>query len=534
MAELSQLTQRLIQQYQNWSQSLHPKEGIPTIHVDEVASSVASFYEKIRGIIEWREEHLLRETAIERILKRRLILKKREEKIAEPFILELIRGGHFSNNTIPEVKIEEIQKIIDKYAFILKNSNNKEQEKQKTQLLNWILGIAACEIEATLAPPIKEKALIDYMTEFMKERIKIKEGIFVIGGITEEQKNTQIYIACQRSLFKLDDSLIRYHLLNKKYSDWSNLSSPRLQEISENILNIHKSIEGDLQHPWGERIYNICERHDTSYLILGDIIAMNPSEAQKKLENPSVLENLIKETYGKRVIKLREKLNRAALYSTISIFITKIVSALAVEIPFDIYITQAFSYQTLGINIIFPPFLMFVLVKTIRPPKKGNLQKVIMEVIKITYETKKKDVYVAKKPAKRGIILNSIIIFFYLLGFLGSFGIIIWGLQRLNFGILSMAIFLLFLTMISYTGIKIRQRAKELIIQEEQETFLGMIFDFFSLPIIRVGRWISSQWQKHNAVIIIFNSLIDMPFQLFIEFLEQWRYFLKEKKDEIH
>jgi hypothetical protein len=261
---------------------------------------------------------------------------------------------------------------------------------------------------------------------------------------------------------------------------------------------------------------------------------MNPSEAQKKLENPSVLENLIKETYGKRVIKLREKLNRAALYSTISIFITKIVSALAVEIPFDIYITQAFSYQTLGINIIFPPFLMFVLVKTIRPPKKGNLQKVIMEVIKITYETKKKDVYVAKKPAKRGIILNSIIIFFYLLGFLGSFGIIIWGLQSLNFGILSMAIFLLFLTMISYTGIKIRQRAKELIIQEEQETFLGMIFDFFSLPIIRVGRWISSQWQKHNAVIIIFNSLIDMPFQLFIEFLEQWRYFLKEKKDEIH
>jgi len=27
--------------------------------------------------------------------------------------------------------------------------------------------------------------------------------------------------------------------------------------------------------------------------------------------------------------------------------------------------------------------------------------------------------------------------------------------------------------------------------------------------------------------------LIDMPFLVFVEFIEQWRYFLKEKKEEI-
>ncbi len=76
MSIISQPTQRLIQRYQEWYQFLQPKEGTATLHVDEVASRMASFYEKIRGVINWREEHLLRKSAIERMLRRRLVLKK--------------------------------------------------------------------------------------------------------------------------------------------------------------------------------------------------------------------------------------------------------------------------------------------------------------------------------------------------------------------------------------------------------------------------------------------------------------------------
>ena len=80
MPQLSQSTQKLIQQYQDWYRSLQPKEGISTIHVDEVASKVAAFYEKIKGVVDWREEHLLRKQAIERSLKRRIFFKEREAK----------------------------------------------------------------------------------------------------------------------------------------------------------------------------------------------------------------------------------------------------------------------------------------------------------------------------------------------------------------------------------------------------------------------------------------------------------------------
>ncbi|MGB2762519.1 MAG: hypothetical protein WBC21_03185, partial [Minisyncoccales bacterium] len=77
---LSQETEKLVQKYQNWYQSVQPSEQISTIHVDEVAARVASFYEKIKGVIDWREEHLLRKRAIERSLKRRIIFgqEKRE------------------------------------------------------------------------------------------------------------------------------------------------------------------------------------------------------------------------------------------------------------------------------------------------------------------------------------------------------------------------------------------------------------------------------------------------------------------------
>src|SRR3989344_4199674 len=189
MAELSQPTQRLIQRYLIWHQSLQPKEGISTIHVDEVASKVASFYEKIRGIVEWREEHLLRKTAIERILKRRLLLMEESEDIAQPLLLEFIRGGHFPNDSIEEIKIEEVQRIIDKYIIILKHKTGNG-EKEKIEMYNWLLGIAACEIEENLAPPLRERALIDFMSDLIRERIETKGG----RQITQEEKNTQVYV----------------------------------------------------------------------------------------------------------------------------------------------------------------------------------------------------------------------------------------------------------------------------------------------------------------------------------------------------
>jgi len=530
MSELSQQTQKLIQKYQAWQDSLQPKPEIPTIHVDEVASAVAAFYEKIRGVVDWREEHLMRRAAIERMLKRRLLMTKDSQEVAEPLILELIRSGHFPNDRIPETSISQVKKIIEKYVYILENAPPAPAEKIKAQLFDWLLSIAACEVEEELAPPHRERALIDYMTEAMTERIKLN------NGMTEEQKNIQIHIGVQRALFKLDNPMIIYNLIKKQYPQWHDLknSDSPLPEIAQNIYLSWKNFEKALKRRLSEKFYKVCERYDTAYLVLGDVISEEPMTAQEKLSVPEELESKITAAYEKRLKTLKKRINRAAVYATVSIFLTKILLALVIEVPFDRYVTGQFSYEALGFNILIPALLMLFLILTIRPPKKENLQQVIMEIMKIAYKTDSKDVYAIKIPRKRGWLMDIFITSFYFLGFMASFSLIIWGLYKLNFGILSMIIFLIFISLISFAGIKLRERSRELEIMQKKESFLVFIIDFFSLPIIRMGKWLSGQWAKYNVIVVFFNFLIDMPLQTFIEFLEKWREFLKEKKEEIH
>lgn len=531
MPQLSQATEKLISRYQQWFQSLQPKEGVATIYVDEVASRVAAFYEKIRGIIDWKEEHLFKRGAIERILKRRLFSQLdlsngnfAESSIAEPLVLELIRGGHFPNDKIEESKIKEVQRAIDKYVFIL-NQVPSDSKKSKIQLYGWLSGIAACEIEEILSPSLKERALISYMFELMKEGIKLNQ----------EEKNTQIYIAVQRALFNLDAPVISYHLLKYRYPDWKELSESRLKESAKNIYSIKESIEKDLNHPLSDKFYQLCEKYDTPYLLLGDVLSKEPMEIKEKISKPEVLERLIREAYNKRVKTLKSRLARAAFYATLSIFLTNIVSLLAVEIPFNKYVTgYFFNFFAIGVDILGPTLLMFVLVVTIKPPKKENLEKVVMEVIKIVYQREKKDIYEIKSFRKRGIILNSAITLLYALTFCLFLGLIIWLLYKVNFPPLSYIIFIIFLSLIAFAGAKIRQRAKELQVIEEKETFFHFIIDPFAVPVIQLGKWLTVRWKKYNIIAALFSALIDMPFIIFVEFLEQWRYFLKEKKEKIH
>src|SRR3989344_3850886 len=144
MPLLNPRLQEILVEYQTKIQTRQQAES-ETIKVDMVVARVAAFYEKIRGIVDWREEHLLRKTAIERILKRRMSLQNKKE-IAEPLLKELIRGGHFRNAAIPASKIQTIQRIIDKYILLIKygvQAQEEEKSSAKKELSDWLLRIAA-------------------------------------------------------------------------------------------------------------------------------------------------------------------------------------------------------------------------------------------------------------------------------------------------------------------------------------------------------------------------------------------------------
>ncbi len=535
MSEISKQTKKLIEQYKKWHYSLEPKEGITTVHVDEVASRVAAFYEKIREFIDWKEEHLLKKGVIERNLRRRMLphinLSAGEFiKIyisAEPLVLELIRSGHFPNNSIEELKIKEVQRVIDKYIQILNNSP-ADKNDSRLNLYQWISSIAACEIEEILSPSIKERALMEHMYEQMKTKIKLSKD----QQISEEEKNIQIFVSIQKALFDLDYSVISYHLIKYKFPNWSNLSPEYINIVASGIYDIKNGIDANLNHPLAGKINNICQRYNTPYFILDDIISEDPLGAEEKMMDPKKLESLIKEKYNKRVKNLRIKIRRAAFYSIISIFITDILFLFTIEIQLTRYFGQFTMTSTL-VNIFVPTMLMAFLALTVKDPPKGNIEKVIMETIKIAYEREKKETYDIKSFRKRGPIFGLIITAVYLLSTLASIGVIVWGLNKINFPPFSYPIFITFLSLIAFAGTKIRQKARALQMVEERDTFLDTLVDFFALPIIHLGRWLTIRWKRYNLLSTLFNALLDMPYSIFVEFIEQWRYFLKEKKEKL-
>lgn len=538
MAELSQPTKNLISKFDLWQKSLKPK-NVPTIHVDEVASKVAAFYEQIRTIIDWKEEHLMRRAAIIRKLKRRFLdLEMSDfstENIAEPLVLELIRGGYFLNDRIEESKIAEVKKIIEKYVFILKNNPEYKKGKTGLQFYTKIIEILACEIEETLAPSIKEMALIDYMFELMRERIKVNEAIYERNLLKKEEKDTQIYIAVQQALFKLDVPIISYNLLRYKYPYWDNPSQEELLKISQNIHKILKTIETDLSHPLGKKFYTICEKYDTPYLLLGDILSKDDLEkTSKEIQEPAFCEGLVKGVYQKRLGDLKAKIKRAALYYTTSIFVTKILSLIILEVIIArVALRNQIGLLSLVADILIPTGLMAILVLSVKRPSKKNLNLVVMETMKIAYQKEKVDSYEIKIVRQRGLLTRFFLSLIYLAGAAISFGFIYWIFSYFKFPITSIIINFIFIALILFAGTAIQKKSQELTVEQEHEGFLGFASDVLFLPVADTGRWLSNTWKQYNAIAAFFSALIDMPFSAFVEFLERWRYFLKEKKEEL-
>lgn len=526
MTELSIPTQQYIQRMISLSRS-EPKDGeLPKIHVDYIASRVASLYEKLRQVIDYQEEHLLRKNAIERVLKRRLILSQEPKEIAAPLIFELIRGGYFPNDRIPEQKIQEIEVLLEKYIFLLENIPQNLKRNQRNSISLWLKCLAACEIEETISPSQKEMALLEYMQKTLEEKIKI------LNGIPEEQKNLQIMLAYQKGLLGPDETLLSFRLFKYHLPNWPKLSKEELFELSQKILIFKKKIDREISSPLGRKISQTISRYIAPFLVISDVVSKNPTESLKIFESPEILEKSLLGAYAKRLKSCRAKVQRAGARSVISILLSKLALALAIEIPFDIRITHQFSLPALAINLAFPPFLMFLIVSTIRPPGPESGPKVIMEAIKIIKGSEKPEIHEIKLKRERGAALHFISTLIFFTISTAVFGAIILGLLKIKFSILSILIFLIFFCLIAFSGIKTYKFARELKIESEIEGWKSFLADLFFLPFVRTGKILSLQLQRYNIFILLLNLFFEAPLQTFFGFLETWRKYLKEKREE--
>ena len=127
--------------------------------VNPLVSELASWYEKFRNSIEYRDEEVILRASIERILKRRLALGGSGVTTAKPLLKELVWARYFPESMYTEETIKMIEGIIDFYlnlkAEVVKNRGMKEGEMREL-----MFQLLSADIEQTLHPNKVEEAVL--------------------------------------------------------------------------------------------------------------------------------------------------------------------------------------------------------------------------------------------------------------------------------------------------------------------------------------------------------------------------------------
>src|SRR3990167_9407849 len=144
-----------------------PPEG-SRITVHAAVSRFSVLYERIRNAVEYREDHLLRKGAIQRILKRQLVLEGDPHVIASHLIRELIGACYLPNGTLPESLVDDAAVCVRKYQAMARQRIGGDRH------LHWLLGVVSAELEELLTDPAREKALVSFLYERLVDRITVR------------------------------------------------------------------------------------------------------------------------------------------------------------------------------------------------------------------------------------------------------------------------------------------------------------------------------------------------------------------------
>ncbi|HQM15618.1 MAG TPA: hypothetical protein PLM16_00190 [Candidatus Woesebacteria bacterium] len=543
-SSLDELALRYVDEYRQ-GVYYQQRAVISPIEVDELTSKIAKLYEKVRRIVDWKEENIIRRTAIERILKRTLLSEISgigqgaldAEKITEPLVMEMVRSGYFSNGRVSRNKIPLAKASLAKYIYILNHSPFSTKEgslkiKEKINFFNWILEIAACEIEEILEPAFKENALINFMTAYIHARLKV----YPSNQLDNETTLVQTYVAVHRALYSLDAPLISYNLIKYFYPRWFEDDRDYLDHFAQNIRSVKQKVEEALSLKSGKEFFKICERHDAPFLLLGDVmkeIENDPEGFEAKLADHSVLSPLIETVYEKRLSTLKKRLYRSAVYSTLSIFVAGIASFFLFEGPIAELAGYSFSWFALFIDLAVPSALMFLLVVTIRLPQKDNLKRIQDEITKIVSKLNETEVYEVYLIKRKNLIIQAIFSIFSMIGgVVGAYAVyMVFKVAGVPWT--SIYIDTVNVAMVVFAAMVIRHKALELTVQEGGGV-LTMLLDYFYLPLARLGQWFSQKWKEYNIVSVFFSALIDSPFSMIMGLIEDWRAYLRDRRSEIH
>lgn len=494
------------------------------IHVNPFVSKVASWYERLRNVMEYREEEVIVRAAIERMLKRLLLLGGNAKTSAEPLIRELIWARYLSDRSVPVGIIKQVEEIIDRYLQ-LRMRILQYHKVSYGDLNEWIFQLLSSEIAHVVTPNRSEDAMSGFMFQILKDYVQIADD-------SEETKQAQVYIAVRRAFARDDEAFLRYHMFLQLVGT---LTEKNIDIIARDFPKTKREIIRQIKYPRRDRIYTFIKRNAAPFLILSDAMQKHADSLQDTLVDPKKLEKAVVESCRKKYAGTSIKVRRAIIRSVLFILLTKFIFAFLIEGTYERIVYGGILWNVMLLNIGIPPLLMIVASLFITTPGSSNTKKIYSYIQAVLYEEHPKVVsplVVKRKRDTSQPILSFVFRLLWIFAFVVSFGAIIYVLTILHFNLVSQAVFLFFLTIVSFLTYRIGLTADTYRLGERQHLFTPF-FDFLFMPIVSVGRTFTQGISQINIVLFIFDLVIETPFKVTFAFVEQWFYFLHSKREEM-
>lgn len=518
---LSKLSHALITAYSRVQQT----NAGDTISVNPVVSELASWYEKFRTAMDYREDEVILRSSIERILKRRLILRSDGEKVAPSLIRELVWARYFPDSSIGESTVIKVAHGINLYLKFETLLVSKHRIP-RSEINEWIMHLVSSEIEHILKPNNQKDLMCNFMFGIFKDRVVIEDD-------TQETKDIQIFIATRRCFANDDLAFLRFNLF-KQY--FGNLSSHNLDKISDNFLSGFQKINEQLKYSLKDRIYNYIKNQTVPFLILDDILRENIANTDSLISDADRLNMAILNACNRRYKAISGKVHRAIVRSVIFIFVTKAMLALFVEGTFERFLFGRIIWSSIALNTLTPPILMVMVGFLIQTPSRENSFKILSKINSILFDeipTLSPTLILKKKPSKLNPLRWGIFFALWLLTFALSFGGVLFILTKFSVNPLSQGVFIIFLAIVSFVSYRINKTANMYILKQQKESIATLTFDFFFMPFIQVGRKLTQAVSQINIILFIFDFIIETPFKGIVAFFEQWLLFLQTQRERL-
>lgn len=485
--------------------------------IDEsrAANPAASLYENLRYVVDYQEEHAVRRSAIERILKRWILIERRAVD-ARSLLVELVEGGYLPRSGATRDVARQVTLSINKFLRI------EPLLDGPALLKRTILSFVASEVESVIAP--REHQLDDAVVQAFYKTVQPRiEG----AEFEKEHLEVQVRCACRRALLGSDDASLSYALWLLYVPQWKDGAEGELEALVERIPAIISTIQTNVKSTVQWQIAQKIKKECIYFRIIRALVQRDGSVASDVLGNPKKMEAATEAFLAEKYLHENDKARSSGTRAVWYLLFTKVALALLIELPYEIYFLGGISLIPLLVNILFHPALLFGLTLEVVSLGATNTEVIIRGMQQVLYAEDTQAIQVYRR-VRFGKTFAAI----YALVALGVFGSILAILQALEFNAVSMFLFYLFFVFVSYFAFRIRYNANRWKVVSDG-TF-SMAVNLLAIPVVRTGHWLSRKFSTVNIFVFILDFIIETPFRRMLSFWNQFVRYLRDNVASVH